>query len=123
MKEELEQILFKDFSNMYKPERPETEALMCYGFMCGDGWFDIIYRLSKDIQDLNPPENFEVFEVKEKFGGLRFYAENSNEEINALINKAEEESYVTCEVCGKPGRPRDGGWVRTLCEEHIKQQS
>lgn len=121
MKEELEQKLFKDFPNMYKPERPQTEALMCYGFMCGDGWFDIIYKLSEDIQNLNPPEDFEVFEVKEKFGGLRFYVENSNKEIDALIYKTEEASYFTCEVCGKPGKPRGSGWIRTLCEEHFKE--
>lgn len=116
MKEELEKKLFEEFPEIYHPEKPVTEILMSYGFMCNDGWFDIIYRLSKDIYSMNRPESFEVFEVKEKFGGLRFYVENGTEEIFDRIHQAEEESYKTCEVCGKPGEARkNNGWVQTLC--------
>jgi uncharacterized Zn finger protein (UPF0148 family) len=25
-------------------------------------------------------------------------------------------SAITCEECGNPGRSRDGGWIRTLCD-------
>jgi hypothetical protein len=116
MKEELEKKLFEEFPEIYHPEKPETEILMCYGFMCGNGWFDIIYKLSKDIYSMNRPDNFEVFEVKEKFGGLRFYVENGTEEIHNRIHEAEEESYKTCEFCGKPGEVRKNkGWLQTLC--------
>ena len=118
MKEELEQKIFKDFPNMYKPERPETESLMCFGFECGDGWFDLLYSLSKDLSEMEDlPEGFEVEQVKSKFGTLRFYPNFGNEKIYERITQAEEESAVTCEDCGKPGKLTGKGWVTTLCED------
>ena len=59
-------------------------------------------------------------QVKEKFGGLRFYYEGGDEYINGLSAMAESMSYVTCETCGKPGKSTSDGWIRTLCEEHAK---
>lgn len=61
---------------------------------------------------------FEVIQVKEKFGGLRFYTNFETEEISKLIENAEDKSYITCEECGKPGQLRKGGWLLTLCNEH-----
>lgn len=57
-------------------------------------------------------------QVKEKFGTLRFYLDSSTDEQFALINFAESLSARTCEVCGKPGKPNNAGWIRTLCKEH-----
>ncbi len=61
---------------------------------------------------------FKVFQVKEKFGGLRFYCDSSTDEIDALIRAAEEESTRTCDVCGRQGTARGGSWIRTRCDEH-----
>jgi len=55
-------------------------------------------------------------QVKEKFGGLRFYMTCGTDEIYDLTDKAEALSYKTCEECGKPGEERHGGWIRTLCD-------
>ena len=55
-------------------------------------------------------------QVKEKFGGLRFYMTCGTDEIFNLIDEAEELSYKTCEECGKPGEEKDTGWIRTLCD-------
>jgi len=54
-------------------------------------------------------------QVKEKFGGLRFYMTHGTEEVYALISKAEALSCKTCEECGGPGEKRAGTWIRTLC--------
>jgi hypothetical protein len=49
------------------------------GFEHGDGWFDILWRLCVDLEPLvaefeqETESQFEVLQVKEKFGGLRFY--------------------------------------------------
>ncbi len=59
-----------------------------------------------------------LVQVKEKFGGLRFYVDGGSNELQAQIELAEAMSYRTCETCGAPGRPRSGGWVRTLCDTH-----
>lgn len=57
-----------------------------------------------------------VFQVKEKWGGLRFYLNGGTEEMQAAINKAEKESLQICEICGMPGRIRNNGWTVTLCD-------
>lgn len=56
-------------------------------------------------------------QVKEKFGGLRFYTNYSLPEMEALIDEAEELSTKTCESCGAPGILRGKGWVYTACDE------
>ncbi len=51
-------------------------TLMPFGFTIEDGWFDIVWRLCEDLEALIPAaeietgEKFEVFEVKQKMGGL-----------------------------------------------------
>lgn len=59
-------------------------------------------------------------QVKEKFGGLRFYTNGTDDVVNGMIRMAESLSYRTCEVCGNPGKLRKGGWMQTLCDEHAK---
>ena len=63
---------------------------------------------------------FELFhpkavQVKEKLGTLRFYMNSETKEMSELISKAESLSYKTCEYCGAPGKQREGGWIKTLC--------
>ena len=84
-------------------------TLMPLGFEHGDGWFSLLWRLCEDIEPLVAEyENetgrpFQLVQVKEKFGALRFYVENANDVIRQRIELAELESLNTCEVCGKPG--------------------
>jgi len=119
MKPELEKILSTEF-HFYK-----GHFGMGLPFECGDGWFDLLYQLSKDIQALinsgvEIPE-FAVSQVKEKFGTLRYYYYGGSDEVSDLVQKAEEASASICEVCGKPGACRkEGGWYSTLCDEHYK---
>jgi hypothetical protein len=57
-------------------------------------------------------------QVKEKFGTLRFYHDGGDEKIHAMVDLAESFSARTCEVCGSPGKVRDGGWVTVRCDIH-----
>jgi hypothetical protein len=92
---------------------------MAWGFAHDDGWFDLVWGLCEAIEALGPDENFKVEQVKEKFGGLMFYASGANEAISELVWKASSESYHICEVCGQPGTLRDDRRsIRTLCEHH-----
>lgn len=61
-------------------------------------------------------------QVKEKFGALRFYANGGDEKAQAYIEFAEAMSCRTCEECGAPGKTRNGGWVRTLCDRHEEER-
>jgi hypothetical protein len=100
-------------------------TLMRFGFQHGDGWFDLLWRLCEDLEPLvaqaekQTGKSFEVLQVKEKFGGLRFYVSQKTDAIRQRINAAGLESIHTCEVCGQPGVRRGGGWM-TLCEEHAE---
>lgn len=91
---------------------------MSYGIEAADGWYDLIHALCEKIMALDPPEGFKADQVKEKFGGLRFYYSHGTKEIGKLVGEAEAESYKTCETCGSKenvtceGRPH---WVRSLC--------
>jgi len=73
-------------------------TLMPFGFP-GDGWFDLIWKLCEDLEPLVGPD-FEVIQVKEKFGGLRFYVDNATAQANDRISQAENDSYEICEECG-----------------------
>jgi len=92
-------------------------------FDCNDGWYDILLELSEGIKKLieegKEDKDFFVIQVKEKYGTLRYYTSSyRSEELEELIDKAEEKSAVTCELCGKPGELRDiGHWYTTMCTE------
>ena len=118
--------LFKEFPNLFPNRDNLQKSLMAFGFMCGDAWFDLVHKLCQDIQlelDKDPSlkEDVYVEEVKEKFGGLRFYITCGNRAIFDLIEKAEKESYKICEICGAPGEISVANhWYQTLCEKHRK---
>ena len=101
---------------------------MPFGFQCGDGWIRILWRLCVDLEPLvteleeENGERFEVVQVKEKLGTLRFYVSHHSDAINERIEEAQKEASRTCEVCGQPGKQRKiGGGVRAACEEHAQR--
>jgi hypothetical protein len=129
MKPELDEKLVKEFPNLYRDRYGDKmETCMVYGFP-SDGWFDIIYNLSAKLEKLimEIPEDerayYKASQVKEKFGGLRFYMTASTPDMEKLIEEAEELSLKTCETCGKSGSLRSfGGWLVTLCDEHANSR-
>ncbi len=80
---------------------------------------DRITALEKELADLI--EQLPVIaQVKEKFGGLRFYVYGGTEEHRHFIRFAEAMSYRTCEQCGAPGETRNTGYMKTLCDRHFR---
>lgn len=98
-------------------EAPLPNILACVG----PGWSTILTRLIADLEPLG--WNGTVMQVKEKFGGLRFYIGCGSSEIFDRIDQAEDESLKTCEACGRPGELRsNGGWLKTLCPHCAQEQ-
>lgn len=179
MREELDAELVKKFPRMFRNRyAPMTETCMCWGFECGDGWYQILlslcenidhhvkwkrqsrardllrYRAAKKGRDAligwmvgsremkNPSDwmiercdeilengienlvitpkvsHVTVDQVKEKFGGLRFYYSGGDDAVSGMVSMAESWAAVTCETCGDRGTLRHGGWIRTLCDKH-----
>ena len=95
----------------------------------GKGWNGILTNAFKQIAEAFDKagadfSEFSVSQIKEKFGGLRIYTGALDvsvaDQIYKIIDEAETESYVTCEYCGKHGKPRKGGWIKTLCDDCAK---
>ena len=97
---------------------------MCWGITCGDGWYNIVDALCGQIQnhlEHNIKDNdgtivVEATQVKEKYGGLRFYYTGGDEFIRGVCWMAEGLSERTCEECGAQGTQNKKGWIRTMCD-------
>ena len=121
MKPDLQDRLYKDFPEEFREkDLPEQQTCMCWGCDCGDGWEPILRRMLEKLKG----KGCTLQQVKEKFGTLRVYwsakADIPKEDwdfISKVVGDAEDESAKTCEFCGKPGKQRPGGWIRTLCDE------
>lgn len=100
----------------------------CKYIDCGIGWYDLIEDLCSKIhaevakEPMDGIEEYNFYpmiaQVKEKFGGLRFYMQVETEAMSKLIQEAERKSKDICEECGAPGSLRGVGWYYTSCEEH-----
>jgi len=92
-----------------------------YFFEIESGWYALVKDLIAKLIELEWDK--EVHQVKQKYGGLRFYTGAVSDEMRTAIREYENLSYKTCEVCGEPGEIRSGGWMETLCETHFEQRS
>jgi hypothetical protein len=124
MDKALEQKLVERWPTWFNTGGDIRHTSMPWGFTHDDGWFDILWRLCEDLEPLVTEmeraggRQLEVPQVKEKFGGLRFYANCRNGPIRQRIETALQESFHTYEICGQPGRLREDGRIKTLCDEH-----
>ena len=128
MKSELEAKLIEDFPWLFRESTlPCTQTCLCWGCECGDGWFDVIYDMCKEIKNIDTERRVSFTQIKEKFGTLRVYYttrpsmiiddEEFDDKIFNIIMKADNRSSITCEDCGKPGKTVGVNWLMTLCEE------
>lgn len=94
---------------------------------CGPGWASIIEECDRRLRELD--SGYAVDQIKEKFGGLRYYATSSSPDVDvkaweAAIEDARNQSLETCENCGNAGKlSRFGYWCRTVCPECFKEFS
>lgn len=128
-KKEFEEELIKLCPNLYADMYGSPSiTCMAWGIECHYGWYDLIRELSIKLEAeiLKMPEEERPFvkaaQVKEKFGGLRFYLSSGTDAMYDLIDEAEKKSYQTCEDCGQPGKVRNGGWILTQCDECFQKR-
>lgn len=119
------------------------------GTFVNPGWWVALDAAFKELNDLVaavPGAVFNVAQIKEKFGGLRFYFDIGREDVDAdddtddgtlevdgdiselrrkcyeVVERAEIAVERACEYCGEPGERRTVlGWLKTLCDEHHKE--
>lgn len=72
---------------------------------CDSGWYGIIGDLNRELSSIDP--DYTVFQVKEKFGVLRYYFRASKEELQrkmaAVVDHYTYISSTVCEISGKEG--------------------
>lgn len=113
--------LIKDFPLLY------GEGL---SIACRDGWYDLLYELSEKLEKIIKEnwdsENHPVaFQVKEKFGGLRFYLDfphrpnPASTKIHDIVLEYERQSYQVCEFCGSTNdvSRSASGWIKSKCKK------
>lgn len=88
-----------------------------------DGWCGIVCKMNEHLEAIQP--DYILHQVKEKFGGLRFYThtpKRANDEHDLfwiIVSYYEQFSFRVCDQCGERGSQWiKGGYVRTRCEEH-----
>ncbi len=141
MNAENTKYLFDTYPILYRDHTaPITQSLMAFGFEHGDGWFDLIDKLSAKLEMLNNEPACPYYtiaeQVKEKFGTLRFYIRlerkaggaSTDDEWAAervwrdilwdITCRAESKSAWICEECGDHGETNSNGWLSTLCTYH-----
>jgi hypothetical protein len=120
---------YEEFANKMETTYPKMFAGKYGGFAVGAGWWPIIETLCANIQshiDWRVKQGqeiaqVEVNQIKEKFGGLRFYYSGGDDEISGMVRMAEAWADIACEECGAAGKRRSGGWIRTLCDKHEEE--
>ncbi len=108
-----------------KPREPDCHV------WCPVGWQPMVEELCANLCKIVEEKNvvFQIEQIKEKFGGLRFYyfyKGDRVDEISDLIHEAEERSFKICEVTGEAGElriKRKGyGWLKTLSDAEAERQ-
>lgn len=89
----------------------------------GPGWEPLVDELHAKMVAHDP--DLVVDQVKEKFGGLRYYFTPVNVEyhtIAPIVQEYEARAWRTCEWCGAPAdrSVSEMGWLKTLCPEHTE---
>lgn len=135
---------YEVFAKRMEEKYPELFSHPYGGFAVGEGWWSIVETLCGQIDSytkwrnntrearlIDNPHNSTipdavpqvvVAQIKEKFGGLRFYYDGGDEYIHGLTRMGESMSELTCEVCGNLGKPREGGWIKVLCDLHHNER-
>lgn len=131
---------YEAFTKRMEETYPKMFAEPYGGFAVSQGWWPIIEKLCANIQSHTNWKNstrerllkdnthnqtipdevpqVTVNQIKEKFGGLRFYYSGGDEQVSGMVRMAEAWADVACEECGANGTRRSGGWIRTLCDTH-----
>lgn len=89
------------------------------GFYAGDGWLPHIDRAFADMVAAGWDK--ELYQVKEKLGGLRIYIGKRTAQIDSIIERAESVCAKTCLDCGEPHGLKVPLLGIPVCEDCLKK--
>lgn len=112
---------FADFKTKY----PKLYSTLEY-FECSEGWYPLIDKLSERLEEVNNSLGdgyIHAAQVKNKFGGLRFYIDTENVStadynmVQSFIDEAESLSYSTCELCSDAIDKKNITRYKSICQK------
>lgn len=141
-KEEFDKYMCSTYPDLFRDRnKPMSETCMCWGFDVGNGWYDLLDNLCKELKEIENLTGIEIIvdQVKEKLGGLRFYttpfftnAKITDPEkqkmwcdiIYGAIDRVENRSYTICASCGEfySGQITVGHWIYDICEKCFRKE-
>lgn len=133
MNRELENRLAEKFEFMRRGPLSEDgidNSYNAFGIEAGDGWYQLLYDMCKEIaialETAEKPVHIVMDCMKEKYGTLNVYyhfegadPENNDvyQKISDIAQKYEDLSEKVCEECGCEGTLRtDLQWIQALCD-------
>lgn len=103
----------RTLEEVFAKHKIETPQAMCD---CPEGWLHLVDQCFYEL--ISNKWDRQLFQVKEKLGGLRIYLGGDildMEHVN-IIARYEHESLITCGVCGRHGTKSH--YRIALCDEH-----
>lgn len=86
---------------------------------------DMCEEIRKVLIKANYLNKYRVVQVKEKYGGIRWYDNGAPSsiynELQDIIYKYEDISYRTCIWCGRPATKISLGWISPWCDNCAKR--
>ena len=84
-----------------------------------EGWYQLVIDCDRELTGVDP--NYEIYQVKEKFGTLRFYYIGGDNRITPIVDFYESYTQYICENCGSTvDVGSTSGWIRNVCQKHAK---
>lgn len=80
----------------------------------GPGWAPLIAQAMAFLKN----RGINITDIKEKYGALVIFTDYYDDEVTDFLENISWASMHICEACGKPGKGRNLGWVKTLCLNH-----
>lgn len=118
--------LIKKYPKIFEDYEGNPGRVNWYGLP--KGWISIIDKLCGCMQSYIDnhvtyskdgeyrPQQVTCSQMKEKFGGLRFYTNGHDNVIEGMINMAEYICDNTCQQCGlEEDLGVTSGWITVLC--------
>ena len=122
--------IINKYPKIFEPYNGNPNGINWHGVP--EGWLPIIDKLCGSIQNYidhhvsytkdgqYTPAQVRCSQMKEKFGGLRFYTDGHDEVIEGMIKMAEHLCDNTCQDCGsEEDLGMTTGWISVLCRNCV----
>jgi hypothetical protein len=101
----------------YQELKEKHPSILKCSIDVGPGWYPIIDELCQEMKDAGYEGLYWAVQIKEKFGGLRFYTNFGCTELYNMVTEAEHRAEKTCEETGRPGSIKNvDGWLKCTAD-------